>query len=149
MQWRVLRRASALPILRGGDRGIYRIPKMMNSPLAPLSRWTRALLILLVAATAGPAFADEDAETCRKTVAELRVRAAALPADDLSRRFAERDLDSALLELAAGDGEDCEMAAARAEHAIENRPYVLRAGEVLKGYGPDGPVLAGPAAAPR
>ena len=114
-----------------------------------MNRHTLPAALLLFAATASPGFADEDAEACRKTVAELRVRAAALPADDLSRRFAERDLDTALLELAAGDGEDCEMAAARAEHAIENRPYVLRAGEVLKGYGPDGPVLAGPAEAPR
>jgi len=87
-----------------------------------MNRYSLPAALLLVAAVAGPAFADEDAETCRKTVAELRVRAAALPADDLSRRFAERDLDTALLELAAGDGEDCEMAASHAEHAIENRP---------------------------
>jgi hypothetical protein len=114
-----------------------------------MNRYSLPAALLMVAAVAGSAFADEDAEACRKTVAELRVRAAALPADDLSRRFAERDLDSALLELAAGDGEDCELAADRAAHAIEARPYVLRPGEVLKGYGPDGPVLADPAAAPR
>ena len=105
--------------------------------------------ILLLLAAAGPALADEDTEACRGAVAKLRVRAAALPPDDLSRRFAERDLDTALLELAAGDDEDCELAAARAAHAIEARPYLLRPGEVLNGYGPDGPLLAGPVAAPR
>ncbi len=105
--------------------------------------------IFLLLAAASPGFANEDAEACRTTVAQLRERAAALPVDDLSRRFAERDLDTALLELAAGDGEDCELAAARAAHAIEARPYLLRPGEVLNGYGPDGPLLAGPVAAPR
>ena len=114
-----------------------------------MTRCTLPAAILLLAAAAGSAFADEEAEACRRTVAALRVRAAALPAEDLSRRFAERDLETALLELAAGDGEDCEMAAARAEHTIRTRPYVLRPGEVLDGYGPDGPRLAGPAAAPR
>ena len=114
-----------------------------------MTRWTLPAAVFVLGAAVSPGFADEEAEACRKTVAELRVLAAALPTDDLSRRFAERDLETALLELAAGDGEDCEMAAARAAHTIRTRPYVLRPGEVLDGYGPDGPRLAGPAAAPR
>ena len=65
--------------------------------------------------------------------------AATLPAGDLSRRFAEHDLNIALMELAAGDGDECEERVSRAEDAITNRRYVMRAGEVLKGYGPDDP----------
>lgn len=105
--------------------------------------------VLLLAAAAGPGLAADDAQACAGTVAALRLRAAALPASDLSRRVAERELDQAMLELAAGDAEDCEMIAARAGHTIEARPYVLRPGEILDGYGPDGPLLAGPAATPR
>ncbi len=95
--------------------------------------------ILTLGLAAAPAQAEWDAATCTTTVAAMRVQAAALPADDLSRRFAEHDLNIALMELAAGDGDECEERVSRAKDAITNRRYVLRPGEVLKGYGPDDP----------
>ncbi len=114
------------------------------------------LIAALLAAPLGSARAEADiaadtaADACRVTVADLRVRAAFLPANDLSRYVAERELESALRELIAGDVDDCEGMAEHAAQVIETRPYVLRPGEVLDGYGPDAPVLIGPpAAAPR
>ena len=103
------------------------------------------LAALLLASTARPGFADKDPRACQAMIAQSRLHAAALPADDLSRRFAERELDSAALELAAGDLDDCEMMAKRAKRTIQTRPYALRPGEALNGYGPDRPALVGSA----
>lgn len=96
------------------------------------------ILFGLVLSCAGspPARADWDAATCSAAVAAMRLRAHALPTGDLSRRFAEHDLDTALTEFAAGDTDECEELVERAAETIATRRYVLRPGEVLDGYGP-------------
>lgn len=100
-----------------------------------------ALLATLLLAPGGPVRAEHP-HTCAAAVMAMRVRAAALPAGDLSRRFAEADLANAMAELEAGDPDECEELVEHAGHVIETRPYVLRPGEVLHGYGPDGPLPA-------
>jgi hypothetical protein len=110
---------------------------------APLA----TLLALLLATPGGPLRA-ENPHPCAAAVAAMRVRAAELPAGDLSRRFAETELASAMAELEAGDPDECEEMVERAGHIVETRPYALRPGEMLHGYGPDGPLQAA-AAPPR
>lgn len=106
---------------------------------------TRILSALLLACLAGPALAhdayDEEAELaeCVAGVARLREQASALPADDLSRRFAETDLRNALTEAEAGDVDECPILLDRVEQTLRNRPFNLRPGETLRGYGPDDP----------
>lgn len=105
----------------------------------------------LLVAFSGPGQAEEP-HACVAAVAAMRIRAAALPDNDLSRRFAETDLRAALDELGAGDPEECEELVEHAGHIIATRPYALRPGEALDGYGPDGPLQAPAgtqAAAPR
>ena len=84
-----------------------------------------------------PAHAADDTQACIVSVAAVRVRAESLPPGDLSRRFAENDLDTALTEMAAGDVDECHELVERAIHTISVRPYRLHPGEVLDGYGPD------------
>lgn len=100
-----------------------------------------AILLGVAVSCAGPrpGLADWDAETCNAAVGAARVRAQALPKDDLSRRFAEHDLNTALTEFAAGDTDECEALVERADDTIATHRYVLRPGEVLDGYGPDPP----------
>jgi hypothetical protein len=63
--------------------------------------------------------------------------ASALPADNLSRYFAERDLHQATVEAGNGEFDEClEMAARAAEEAKERR-HELPPGEKLKVLGPD------------
>ena len=70
------------------------------------------------------------------SVAAARERAASLPHGDPSRRFAESDLTTALTEMASGEVEECPDLVERALHVIEARPYQLRPGEIMSGYGP-------------
>ena len=98
----------------------------------------RSLLgaVILIAAVSS-AQAGKEEQACIASVADMRARVAALPAGDLSRRFAENDLDTALSELAAGDADECSKLIERAFHTISTRPYRLYPGETLHGYGPD------------
>lgn len=100
-----------------------------------------ALLAVLLVIPGGPVRAEEP-HACAAAVTAMRVRAAALPAGDLSRRFAEADLANAMAELEAGDPGECEELVEHAAHVIETRPYILWPGEMLHGYGPDGPLPA-------
>lgn len=88
-------------------------------------------------AIAHPAWAGDEKQDCAAGIALVRARAETLPKDDLSRRFAEADLDTALAEIASGDAEECRGLVTRAMHTIRSRPYQLYPGEVLDGYGPD------------
>ena len=89
-------------------------------------------LLMTGAAVAAPVSAEDQA--CMSA----RSRAVALPVGDPSRRFAESDLATALTEMASGEVEECPELVERALHVIETRPYRLRPGEVMNGYGPDG-----------
>jgi len=102
---------------------------------------TRILMLgaVILAGASSAARAGGAEQACQASVADLRVRAATLPQGDLSRRFAEHDLDTAMNEMAAGEVEDCPDLVNRARHTIDNRPYILRPGETLDGYGPDTP----------
>lgn len=93
----------------------------------------------MLAATAYSAWAKDDQQACMASVAAVRARAETMPQGDLSRRFAENDLDTALAEIAAGDADECHHFVARAIRTIRMRPYQLYPGEVLNGYGPDNP----------
>ena len=70
-------------------------------------------------------------------MALARAQAAALPADDLSRYFAERDLHQALVEAGNGEFDDCLDAAARATEEMRERRHTLQPGERLKVLQPD------------
>lgn len=98
------------------------------------------MLCAVVLAAAGRSARAEDArQACTANVAAVRARAEMMPQGDLSRRFAENDLDTALTELAAGEVDECHELVARAIRTISVRPYQLYPGEVLDGYGPDAP----------
>ena len=93
----------------------------------------------MLAAVAHSAWAEDDQQACMASVAAARARAETMPQGDLSRRFAENDLDTALAEMAGGDVDECHELIERAIHTIRVRPYRLHPGEVLDGYGPDRP----------
>lgn len=92
---------------------------------------------MLLAAAAHPAWAGDETQDCAAGIALVRARAETLPKGDLSRRFAEADLDTALAEIASGDPGECRGLVTRAMHTIRVRQYQLYPGEVLDGYGPD------------
>jgi hypothetical protein len=79
-----------------------------------------------------PALAEPTKADCEAAVEQTRSLAAALPADDLSRYFAERDLHQAMVEAGNGEFDDCLEAAARATDEIKERRHVLQPGEKLK-----------------
>jgi ATP:corrinoid adenosyltransferase len=70
-------------------------------------------------------------EACDAAVAQARVLAAALPAEDVSRYFAERDLQQALVEAGNGEFDDCLEAVARATDELRERRHTLQPGERL------------------
>jgi hypothetical protein len=90
----------------------------------------------LAGGAAGPcggqlASAEPTKEGCDAAVEQTRALAAALPADDLSRYFAERDLHQAMVEAGNGEFDDCVELAARATEEIKERRHVLQPGERL------------------
>ena len=102
---------------------------------------SRSLILgaVMLAATAHSAWAGDDRQACIASIAAVRTRAETMPKGDLSRRFAENDLDTALAEMAAGDADECHVLVERAIRTIRVRPYRLHPGEVLDGHGPDSP----------
>jgi hypothetical protein len=86
---------------------------------------------------AEPASAEPSRQQCDDAVGQARVSAAALPADDLSRYFAERDLHQALVEAGNGEFDECLEFAARATDELRMRRHELPAGEKLKVLRPD------------
>jgi hypothetical protein len=71
-------------------------------------------------------------ESCEAAVEQTRALVAALPADDLSRYFAERDLHQAMIEAGNGEFDDCLDMTARATDEIKERRHTLQPGEKLK-----------------
>ena len=79
-----------------------------------------------------PCRAEPSRQDCEAAVEDARALASALPADNLSRYFAERDLHQATVEAGNGEFDEClEMAARAAEEAKERR-HDLPPGEKLK-----------------
>jgi hypothetical protein len=81
--------------------------------------------------SANPVSAEPSKQGCEAAVEQTRALAAALPADDLSRYFAERDLHQAMVEAGNGEFDDCLELAARATDEIKERRHVLQPGERL------------------
>ena len=97
-----------------------------------------ALLIGPAALTWTGAAADEPTrEACSSAVEQVQSLAAALPAEDVSRYFAERDLHQALVEAGNGEFDDCLAAAARARDELRERRHQLNPGERLNVLRPD------------
>lgn len=92
---------------------------------------TRVALWIGLSLLAGPAMAGPDEEACLAGLASARRYAATLPAGDLSRRFAETELNTAQIELESGEVEDCAPAITHARWIVLARPYRLLPGEVL------------------
>jgi hypothetical protein len=82
--------------------------------------------------SAAPDSAEPARSDCEAAVEQTRFLAAALPADDLSRYFAERDLHQAMVEAGNGEFDECLEAAARAADEIKERRHTLQPGEKLK-----------------
>jgi hypothetical protein len=87
--------------------------------------------------SAWPASAEPSQQDCDAAVEQARSLAAALPADDLSRYFAERDLQQALVEAGNGEFDECLEMAARAADEVRERRHELPPGETLKVLKPD------------
>lgn len=71
-------------------------------------------------------------EDCVAAVDHARALAVALPAEDLSRYFAERDLQQALTEAGNGEFDECVEFAERATVEIKERRHKLKPGETFK-----------------
>jgi hypothetical protein len=76
-------------------------------------------------------------EACTAAVEQARAVAAALPIDDASRYFAERDLHQALVEAGNGEFDECLEAVARATDELRERRHQLKPGERLNVLRPD------------
>ncbi|WP_244443085.1 hypothetical protein [Bradyrhizobium sp. Ai1a-2] len=81
--------------------------------------------------------AEPNREDCEAAVGQARAVAATLPANDLSRYFAERDLHQAIVEAGNGEFDECMEFAARAADELRERRHELPPGETLKILKPD------------
>ena len=90
-------------------------------------------------ATASAALAGPEEDACVAKIEAARSFTATLPAGDLSRRYADNQLDTALTEMASGEVDDCDEYVERARYIVEKRPYVLRPGERLDVRAPETP----------
>jgi hypothetical protein len=95
------------------------------------------VLIGLSCAGLSPCRAEPNRQDCDAAVAQARALAAALPADNLSRYFAERDLQQATVEAGNGEFDECLDMAARAAEEVKERRHELPRGETLKVLKPD------------
>jgi hypothetical protein len=107
-----------------------------------MNRFNACLLVGLACGAMTPCSANATAveptkEGCEAAVEQTRSLAAALPADDLSRYFAERDLHQAMIEAGNGEFDDCLEMTARATDEIKQRRHTLQPGEKLKVLQPD------------
>ena len=82
--------------------------------------------------SANPTSVEPTKESCEAAVEQTRALVAALPAGDLSRYFAERDLHQAMIEAGNGEFDDCLDMTARATDEIKERRHTLQPGEKLK-----------------
>ena len=75
--------------------------------------------------------AEPTREGCMAAVSAARQLAETLPADDLSRYFAERHLAQALVEAGNGEFDDCLEWAERATDEVKQHRHQLQPGEKL------------------
>jgi hypothetical protein len=83
--------------------------------------WTFLIVFgnAVLSAAIGPAASAEPTrEECHAAVEEARSLAMALPAEDLSRRFAERHLHQAMAEAGNGEFDECLEYAERATEEV-------------------------------
>jgi hypothetical protein len=92
---------------------------------------------MVVLRSAVPASAEPGKQDCDAAVEQARTLAAALPVDNLSRYFAERDLQQALVEAGNGEFDECLEMAVRAADEAKERRHELPPGETLKVLKPD------------
>jgi hypothetical protein len=112
---RFLRRAIALPLcLVVAGLSVGSVPDLAGAALAE------------------PAAAEPTREDCMAEVGRARALIATLPADHLSRRFAESHLYQAMVEANNGEFDDCLQWAERATVEARELPHALRSGETLK-----------------
>ncbi len=81
--------------------------------------------------------AEPGREDCEIAVGQARTMAATLPANDLSRYFAERDLHQAMVEAGNREFDECMELAARAADELREHRHELPPGETLKILKPD------------
>ena len=84
------------------------------------------------AADADPPRPEPTLAECESAVAHARELASALPADHLSRYFAERYLHQAMIEAGNGEFDDCLEFAERAVVEVKELRHTLRLGETLE-----------------
>jgi hypothetical protein len=97
-----------------------------------------AVLAVSLISLDNPSVAGTDAsaieptqEACTAAISAARTLAETLPAADLSRYFAERDLAQALAEAGNGEFDDCLEWAARAALEVRERYHSAQSGESL------------------
>lgn len=91
-----------------------------------------ALVAVLTILLLEPACAEPDRQQCEAAVSTVSAAAKALPAEDLSRYFAERDLQQAKVEAGNGEFDECLEMAERAAEELRERRHQLPPGEKLK-----------------
>jgi hypothetical protein len=84
------------------------------------------------AARAETATPEPTRENCVAAVEDARSLAVALPADDLSRYFAERHLLQAMAEAGNGEFDECLEYAERATVEVQQHLHSLLPGETFK-----------------
>jgi hypothetical protein len=81
--------------------------------------------------------AEPTREACLAAVEQARALAATLPADHLSRYFAERYLLQAMAESGNGEFDECLEYAVLATDEVKELRHVLQPGETLRVLRPD------------
>jgi hypothetical protein len=90
--------------------------------------WSAAALV----GTAPSAAEEATREACDAGIAAAQGLAAALPDEDVSRYFAERHLQQAVVEGGNGEFDDCLEQVAQAADEVRERRHALPPGERLK-----------------
>jgi hypothetical protein len=102
-----------------------------------LVSWSAVLVCAALLGCRTAAAEEPTREACMAAVEQAQSIASALPADDASRYFAERDLHQALVEAGNGEFDDCLEAVARATDELRERRHQLKPGERLNVLRPD------------
>jgi hypothetical protein len=102
-------------------------PPKVNAPLVRHDEPPKAAPSETVSTSSEPTRED-----CLRVVAKARALAEALPAEHLSRYFAERNLQQSMTEAGNGEFDDCLYWAERATEEVQGLHHELKPGETLK-----------------